>query len=630
MKKTLFALLIFGLASNLFSFAQTGALTIKPEKPKIGDEITISYTPALSQKGLTDVSNIVANILVINDMTPELKELNMQKSGGTWKTSFKLADTKSILFAIRFTSGEKTDDNNGDVWRFMVYTQNDKPAKNACLNLSSLYKSGEMLGFKVKKSAEESKALLEKELAAYPENVAALSTKWGVMAKENKGEATTEKIKNELLTAYHANRTDEKAIITLLRWFDQTGLEKRGKDIKDSILVANPGGSLALTERMNKVFGNRNSPDLVTDIQKVMVDFPAMPASYRSSLNNLLITTLVKAKEYTKVADFLAKENNQDGGVYNTLAWPLIEKGENLELAVSWAKKGVDLLRNPDPKNKPSYMTAKEWKENNDGTLGMILDTYGFGLEQMGKNTEALKAYEESYNLTKGDEDGIVQHYVQSLVTNGDFKKATEISEAALEKEKANDATIVAYKKAYLKLKGTDTDVDAIVAKYKTKGLAARMETMKKEMLNKPAPDFNLKDFDGNYVKLSDLKGKVVVVDFWATWCGPCKASFPALQKVYEKYKSNPNIVILALDTWEKEKTEADKEKKVKDFIAQNNYTFKVLFDTDVVTKYEVTGIPTKFVVDKDGMIQFKTIGFSGEQKMISELDAQFELLLNK
>jgi len=155
------------------------------------------------------------------------------------------------------------------------------------------------------------------------------------------------------------------------------------------------------------------------------------------------------------------------------------------------------------------------------------------------------------------------------------------------------------------------------------------MENLKKEMLNKPAPDFNLKDFDGNFVKLSDLKGKVVVVDFWATWCGPCKMSFPALQKVVNKYKDNPDILILALDTWEREKTVADKEQKVKAFIADHKYTFKVLFDdADIVSKYEVTGIPTKFIIDKNGMMQFKTIGFESEQKMIAEMEAQFELLL--
>lgn len=261
----------------------------------------------------------------------------------------------------------------------------------------------------------------------------------------------------------------------------------------------------------------------------------------------------------------------------------------------------------------------------------MILDTYAFGLEQLGKTGEALAAYDESYILNEGNNEDINQRYVQLLTKSGKYAKAVEIAEASLLKEKSNDKIIEAYKEAYLKLNGSSAEAEAKIAKLMNEAKAKMVETLKKEMINKPAPDFNLKDFNGNYVKLSDLKGKVVVVDFWATWCGPCKVSFPALQKVQEKYKNNPNILILALDTWEREKTEAEKEKKVKDFIAENKYTFKVLFDTDdIVTKYGVTGIPTKFVIDKEGKMQFKSVGFAGEQKMIAELDAQFELLLGK
>jgi peroxiredoxin len=71
-----------------------------------------------------------------------------------------------------------------------------------------------------------------------------------------------------------------------------------------------------------------------------------------------------------------------------------------------------------------------------------------------------------------------------------------------------------------------------------------------------------------------------------------------------------------------------DREATVKKFISENKYTFPVLLDTDVVEKYGVEGIPTKFVIDRNGIIQFKSIGFEGGDKMMVEMDLQFEMLL--
>lgn len=95
----------------------------------------------------------------------------------------------------------------------------------------------------------------------------------------------------------------------------------------------------------------------------------------------------------------------------------------------------------------------------------------------------------------------------------------------------------------------------------------------------------------------------MVVLDFWATWCGPCKASFPKMQGLVEKYKDK-NVQFLFVNTWEKGKDE-EVYKNVSKFITDKKYPFNVLLDSkaQVVENYKIDGIPTRIVIDKDGKI---------------------------
>ncbi|MGP4081848.1 peroxiredoxin family protein [Pseudalkalibacillus sp. R45] len=121
------------------------------------------------------------------------------------------------------------------------------------------------------------------------------------------------------------------------------------------------------------------------------------------------------------------------------------------------------------------------------------------------------------------------------------------------------------------------------------------------------APDFTLETMDGGSVKLSDFKGKNIIVNFWATWCPPCRAEMPEMQEYYEANKDN-NFVILAVNMTKTEKSQMD----VKQFVEEDfELTFPVVMDLkhEVTNTYEVTGYPTSYFIDKEGVIQYKVVG---------------------
>lgn len=128
------------------------------------------------------------------------------------------------------------------------------------------------------------------------------------------------------------------------------------------------------------------------------------------------------------------------------------------------------------------------------------------------------------------------------------------------------------------------------------------------ELEGKPAPAFALKDLNDKTVSLKDLKGKVVVLDLWATWCPPCRASLPHLDKLYEETKDK-SVAIYAVNLQEE-------KEDVQAFIKQTNLKTPVLFDKDgaVAQAYKANAIPQTIVIGKDGNVANVFVGYNGEQ----------------
>lgn len=134
-----------------------------------------------------------------------------------------------------------------------------------------------------------------------------------------------------------------------------------------------------------------------------------------------------------------------------------------------------------------------------------------------------------------------------------------------------------------------------------------------------PVSDFELADLNGKNIKLSDFKGKTVVINFWATWCPPCKKEMPDFDLLDKELKKSGHAVLLAVNMTDGKR---DTKGKVESFIAENNYGMRVLLDTEgkAAKLYDIKWLPTTVVVDRKGKLHWQIFGETTKEAVLKAI----------
>lgn len=213
----------------------------------------------------------------------------------------------------------------------------------------------------------------------------------------------------------------------------------------------------------------------------------------------------------------------------------------------------------------------------------------------------------------------------RALASAPDTTRVLRVIGAAYERQKKDDLAIDAYARSLGVYLSSDTSaLGPLRALWLKKGqplekMDQRIETARAasrqaialdaRRYERPAPGWTLPDLDGKSFKLADHAGKVVVLDFWGTWCGPCRQELPVFQMMYQKYKDK-GVVFYGVN-WERAAPGADPRQGVRDYMAKNSLDFPVVTDYDRVaqTAYEIEAFPTVFLIDKSGKIRYRNVG---------------------
>ena len=628
MKNLKVLLVLPGLLALQNVFAQSDAhLTLSNQYPAAGEKITLTYDP--TGTAVDGAKTVNAVVYYLDNKDYPAADIDLKPDGKLLKGEISIPATAKAFF-IRVSGDDQVDNNNDKGYLYLVY-KDKQPVEGAYASEAFAVSSGIGAAFgKIKTDTKEGIALYKKEFDLYPQSKKEYQSAYYFMiARSPDYKATVNQKIGDL-----EKSTDENDLIlaaNLLKFTSNTkGADSLNAVIKtkfpDGVFVKNALGLSFMKEKdlakKDSIFNLyiKKYPENPTDKNTIQDNFRLQLAGAYLAKGDM--------DNYHKY-ESQVKDKSNLAGTMNDTAYEWAKKGEHLSEAEKLSKQSLDIFKGKidNPVAVRFYSSSQE-KKNNEYVYDLFADTYAFILYKENKFTEALKYEQPVIDHSKAIDPDVYGNYIQILEALGQNAKAKEAAEAALKAGQGTESLKDVLKKEYIKEKGNDTGYDKYLASLENAAKNKAREEMAKTMINQQAPAFALKDFDGNLVSLKDLKGKVVIVDFWATWCGPCKASFPGMQLAVNKYKDDPNVKFLFVDTWE---NGTDYLGGVKKFIADNNYTFHVLMDekgddgrqSKVVTAFGVTGIPTKFIIDKDGNIRFKYVGYSGTpEKLLDEVTA--------
>ncbi len=297
------------------------------------------------------------------------------------------------------------------------------------------------------------------------------------------------------------------------------------------------------------------------------------------------------------------------------------------------AKKTVDLYDSykNDPSAKPRSFPIEDWNRFMQMAAYPYYETYAEVLYLNGQHKKALYYEEKAIQGKQGMLQSSTELYTALLAANGQADKAYELLLKSLSTGKSTLKMNVLFKKLALAKLGNQGKVklllDSIGRNIQER---YRTEVAKNMIRDMDAPGFNLLDLNGKRISLASLKGKIVVLDFWATWCAPCIASMPAMK---EMEKRHPEIAFLFIATQE---TGTQPTANVKKYVLKNKFPLNVLMDECkntakqdfiVASAYQIKGIPAKVVIDQNGKLRFTTTGYRSDQELMNELEAMISVV---
>jgi thiol-disulfide isomerase/thioredoxin len=356
--------------------------------------------------------------------------------------------------------------------------------------------------------------------------------------------------------------------------------------------------------------------DFIRALEQHLAKFPK--TERRPEIERALLKASIEANDEKRIIDYgervLARET-VELKTLEAITRALLATGDQDRAgrALDYARRYEQGVRDFEKEPAPGRVPAARWRDEIDRGYGCAYVLEARSLAGLGRIAEALEAARKSYSVYPTAESA--REIGRMLARSGKDEEAVRyFAEAfAIPDARNRDADRAADRarmgELYRKLKGSEAGLgDVVLEAYDRTTQMIRERELKLKQLDPNAKltnpmDFTLTGVAGDKLVLSSLKGKVLVMDFWATWCGPCRVQHGLYEQVKARFKDRPEVVFLSINT--------DEEREaVPDFLAENHWDRKVYYEDGLSVALKITSIPTSILINKRGEIESRMNGF--------------------
>lgn len=620
-----------------FQSLVSGELRLLPEHPPRGASISVEYTPDSLRFAPGEYLWLYVYEFTESQAYPALQEvpLEYQRTTGTHSAGFRL-DSATVFALCKVGNGEAFDTRGGHLWEIVVH-EHGKPVRGALLR-AALSRFGTLRegGWQRVPDLWAAERLLQRVLQEEPNTFAAHI--WFLALQHRLGKLDQQSRDARLRELLQQPYPDDEGSWRAALWALGALRERRRLEaLEERILQRSPTGELAqeiLFVRLNRAAIFQEYAATAERFLRLYT--PETPGYEDMYLN--LVRGFLQHDHPDSIPALFRRYPRAPAAAYAELARYWLERRQP-EKAEPWVRQmlmSYHQQRQARQYRKPKYLSTVEWDNSNRILHGFIVATEARLRRQQKRLEEAIQRFQEAWSIYREDvPPEVLEQLVEALRVVGQNKNAFSVCTQAILQEKASDTLWAHFRELFL----LTVRNDSALLHEEMMRLTEHAARLRRHRLwnarlewDLPAPVWHipLTTLEGRQITLDSLRGRVIVLDFWATWCRPCMEAFPFLQKLWEMYGQHPDVAIVAVNVWERD---SDRHKLLQDF-RRNNPQWSLPLYADEQDRLPVgvgvTAIPTQILLDRRGRMQFRTVGYHSAESYFRVLQDQLEVLLQQ